>query len=115
MSTMTVQELTSDERLALVSLLKLVVRADRQLSSPELNELREIARQVGRDLWHATIEQARSRFRSEQEVRTFAETITRPEAQKLIYKQLVRAARADGIVPQEASVLLWLARRWRVG
>ena len=111
---MTLDSLTADEKLALVALLKLVVRADRELSSDEVKELNEVARQMGPDEWRATVDRARERFRTAQEVTQFAETITRQQAQRLIHKLLVRAARADGIVPEEASILLWLAKLWRI-
>lgn len=109
------QDLTADEKLALVALLKLVVRADRELSSPEVEQLNEIARAVGVDEWHELVGQARGRFRSERDVRQFAERIERRTAQRLIYRQLVRAAKADGLVAEELSVLIWLATLWRVG
>ena len=60
---MTLEDLTADEKLALVALLKLVVRADRELSADEVKELNEVARQMGPDEWHATVGQARQRFR----------------------------------------------------
>lgn len=111
---MTLDDLTDDERLALVALLKLVVRADHELSEGEVRELKHVAQEMGEERWKHAVARASERFRTHKDVSQFAETIMRPEARRLIYKLLVRAAKPDRIVPEEASVLFWLAKLWRL-
>ena len=76
-------QLTADEKLALVALLKLVVRADGELSKSEVRELNEVARQLGPEQFHSLVGTARERFRTRQDAENFAKTIERAPAQRM--------------------------------
>ncbi len=75
MPSITIDQLTDDERLALVGLLKLVVRADRELSAGEVQELNQVAREMGPELWKRTVAQASERFHTRKDVSQAAEAI----------------------------------------
>jgi uncharacterized tellurite resistance protein B-like protein len=108
-------QLSEEEQLALVALLKLIVRADKELSSPEVQQLQDVARQIGTERWRQLVATARERFRTQRDAKQQAQSISRREAQRAIYKTLVKAAKADELVPAEVAELLWLAKIWQIG
>jgi uncharacterized tellurite resistance protein B-like protein len=105
-------ELTTEENLALVGLLKAVIQADKVYSEGESGQLKKIAQQMGEPLFHSTVEKARERFKTRGDIQRFAATITRPGARQLIFDTLYQMAVADSIVPAEKDLLNWLAKLW---
>ncbi len=103
------KELTHDERLALVGLLKMVVWADKSVSEGEQKVLDSVASKVGTTEWAKAVHEATTSFRSRQAVVDFVAEITRQPARQWIFAALVSAAEADHVDPAEGKVLNWLA------
>jgi uncharacterized tellurite resistance protein B-like protein len=111
---MEIRDLTSEENLALVGLLKLVIQADQLYTLKESAELRRVANLMGTELFHRTVEEARQKFKTLADVETFAATITRQIARKQIYDVVQEMARVDGVPAAEQGSLDWLARLWNI-
>jgi hypothetical protein len=111
---MTFTDLTEDERLALVALLELVVTANPGLTEEESREIRKVVKAFGRDAYRQLAETIDARFRDEATLRTFLKTIDRQEAREVIYGTALEAAAGDWPVREEADLLQWLARTWKV-
>ncbi len=109
--TLQINELTDDEELALIGVLKAVIQADKDLSKAENEELKRIAKLMG-EKFHQRVAEAKQRFFSLSDIKKHAEKVQRPEARVLIFNHAVAMARQDGIIPEEADVLSWLAERW---
>jgi uncharacterized tellurite resistance protein B-like protein len=111
---MEIRDLTPEENLALVGLLKLVIQADKLYSRKESAELKRVAGLMGTEVFHRTVEEARLKFTTLADVETFAATITRQVAREQIYNVVLEMARVDGIPPAEQGSLDWLARLWNI-
>ena len=112
---MTITELDEQERLALLGVLKLIVRADKKLSGDEVVTLKELAETMGQAEFRTAVEGARQRFKSASDAKAFAESVVqRPEARRLIYETALKAGVQGGLVEQEAAELRWLAQAWSI-
>ncbi len=111
---MELSELTADERLALVGLLKAVIQADKTYSKEESIELRKVALKVGEELFNDTVMVARERFKSLAAIKAHAETIKRQPARELIMKTLYEMAVPDELSAEEKALLEWLGKQWGV-
>jgi uncharacterized tellurite resistance protein B-like protein len=107
-------ELTAEERLALVGLLKAVIQADKTYSKEESIELRKVAQKVGEDLFNDTVEVAREQFKSLAAIKAHAETIKRQPARELIMKTLFEMAIPDELSDEEKELLEWLGAQWGI-
>lgn len=107
-------QLTRPERMALVGLLKLIIQADEEFSKEEGKELNRIAERLGWEAWNESKQQAMAEFRSLDDVKAFAKTITRQPARELIYDMLLDVALPGSVVPQEKQALDWLAELWEI-
>jgi hypothetical protein len=107
-------DLTQDERLALVALLELVVTAKPELTDAESREIGKVARALGRDAYRRLTEAVDERFADEAALRAFLKTIARQDARELIYGTALEAAAGDWPVREEAELLQWLGRTWKV-
>jgi uncharacterized tellurite resistance protein B-like protein len=108
------QDLTDEERLALVALLGRVVEADTYVTDPEAARVRSIIAAVGQTAYQAAAEEADRRLASHEELRHFLATIKRQEARDLIYETMLEAALADVPVKPEREILDWLADIWSI-
>ncbi|MCA9672824.1 MAG: hypothetical protein KC503_44835 [Myxococcales bacterium] len=109
---MLISELNQEERYALLGLLKLIVRADHQLSSGETDQLRRIAKLMGEELFLDTTRAAHEMFKKTSDIKRYSEKITRHEARALLYDLSREAAEVGGISPEEGHELNWLAKLW---
>ena len=111
---MELRELTDAERLALVGLAKVVVRADDELSAGEQAALDELARAVGSDVFMRSVDEAMGRFRSPEAVWKYCKTIDRQQARDLIFAALCALALPEGTSREESAALSRLRRLWKV-
>ncbi len=111
---MDITALEHDEQLALLGLAKIVVRADKDVSSEESYTLREWARALGAPVWSGLLQEASERFPTRQAVLDHARSIERQEARNLIYGQLYRMAHSDALVQAEARFLNELSEMWEI-
>jgi uncharacterized tellurite resistance protein B-like protein len=106
-------QLTTDERLALVGLLKIVIEADKRFGLKEAAALQQVAEQVGRREFNQLTDQARARFLDRDALKRHVATIERPEARALIFRTATQMASADSVLaPEEQELLSWLAAEW---
>ena len=105
-------ELTSEERLLLVVLLELVIKADQAYSDQEDSELKRIAAMIGEAQFKAAIQEADRRFSSGDDLRQLAQTIQRPEARELILATIQELAVVDEVSIEEMQLVNWLADLW---
>jgi hypothetical protein len=127
--------LKEHEQLALIGLLRFVVRLDGHTSPEELESLQSALRglympqvdepttpyRVGAALPQSVEDQiaalearADKKFFDDDSVRRAALTITRPEAREIIFAAVADLAASDGIALQEGWLLDWLADVWEL-
>ncbi len=111
---MDIRELSSEENIALVGLLKLVIQADKLYSLKESAELKHVASLIGADVFHRSVEAARKKLKTLEDVKAFAPSVTRQEARMLIFSLLQEMAHVDGVVADEEHSLEWLAKLWNI-
>ncbi len=109
---MTLAELSDSERLALAGLIRLIVKADRNYSAGEADELAELADEIGADQFWAAMDRAASTFETSEQVRRSAAEVSRMDAKELIYGALLDIARNDAMSRSENELLEWLANTW---
>ena len=105
-------ELTADERLLLVGLLEMVVKADQTFSEQEHHELKRVAALVGAEAFQAAIQEADTRFSGPEDIKQLALTIQRPEARALIFTAMQDLAVSDEVDLEEMKLVDWLADLW---
>lgn len=111
---MEIGELTPQENLCLIGLVKAVIQADKVYSDGEAEELKELARKMGVDLFNETVKEARTSFKKLSDIKAFAAQITRQPARELIYGLLMDMAQPDAISPEEEDLLGWIAELWEI-
>ncbi len=104
--------LTELERVALIALHKLVIRADNQLSVHETAAFRALALEMGEARFRETIATANERYPSDDAARRLVDEIRRPAARRLLYGRLLALAGTNRIAEPEAEMLRWMASRW---
>ncbi len=109
---MSLSDFTPDEDLALLGLMRAVVKADGDYSPEEQREIAALREEMGEDRFDTAIEAAKTRFESLKLLKEHAATITRKEAQTVILRKLVGLAVSDRVTEDEEKPLRWLARTW---
>ncbi len=111
----TLSDLSHDETLALISLLKLMIEADKRFGLNESAVLQLVAERVGRKLFNQLTDEARRRFPDRAAIQAHAAVVARPEARTLIYSTLREMALADEEVKAgEDALLRWLLEVWQL-
>ena len=111
---MELNELTHDERLALVALVEVVVASDANVSEDEQDQIAHIAGAFGDDAYRALANEADKRFPDEEALKAFLAGVPRQEARELIYGEVLKTALPDLIDTHESSLLGWLATVWKI-
>jgi hypothetical protein len=111
---MELTDLDSNERLALVSLVKAVAIADRAVSDEEGDLLADIVDAFGDDSYRKLTEEVDRRFGSEADLKAFLQGVRREEARELIYGTVLDLAMVDVVSGHESPLLAWLASAWNV-
>jgi hypothetical protein len=112
---MTLAELEEHEQLALVGLLRLVVRLDGTFSDAERGALGDVAAEMGEErFWHL-VDRAGANLSTDEAIRAQALQVIRPEARRRIYEVACDIASSDTIVACEQELLDWLRESWGLG
>lgn len=109
---MSLTDLSAEEDVALLGLMRAVVRADGEYSPAEQKEMEALRDEMGEARFSAAIEAAKARFTSLAALKEHAASIERVEAQTLIFRRLVSVVASDGVTDDEEEPLRWLARAW---
>jgi uncharacterized tellurite resistance protein B-like protein len=115
MSAHSLVDLTREESLALIGLLKIMIEADKRFGLRESATLQLLAERMGRKLFNQLVDEARPRFPDRDTLKVQAAAIERPAARALIFATLKEMAYADDqLNPAESDLLVWLAQVWRL-
>ena len=105
-------ELTRDERLVLVALLDLVIRADDRFSEEEAAEVERISASLGSEVYNATAVKARARLATMDDIQKAALALDRQEARELILTAVQDMAVVDEVSQEEMQLVEWLSGLW---
>jgi uncharacterized tellurite resistance protein B-like protein len=111
---MEMSELTAEEEIALIGLLKAVIQVDKKLSAEESKELNRVAKLMGAERFHERVEEAKKLFHTLSDIKKHAQKIERQPARQLIFNLLFEMAKRDEVIPEEEDLLAWLAEIWGV-
>lgn len=111
---MQLTDLDSDERLALVALSRVVVRADGAVSPTEGKAIKGLADALGPAAFRELFAQATELFPDEAQLRPFLAMVERQEARELIFDTVLTLAAADEISQEEGPLLAWLEETWKI-
>ncbi|MEM9069602.1 MAG: TerB family tellurite resistance protein [Myxococcota bacterium] len=106
------KSLTPDEDTVLLGLLREIIIADGEYSDAERTQIDGIRDEMGPERFATAMAAAEAKYPSRTELKAHAKTITRPDAQKLIFERLKKVAESDGIDPKEEKPLAWLTAVW---
>jgi uncharacterized tellurite resistance protein B-like protein len=110
---MKLDDLTTEEKLALGGLVRLIVRADGSFSEAEETRMDRIGEELGgRDAFWKVVSDSAQAFPDEQGIRAATAKISRPEARELILGVLAGIAAADSIVPSEMGLIDAVRAMW---
>jgi len=109
---MDLSDFSVDEDLALLGLMRAVVRADGEYSPAERSEMKKLREEMGASRFDVAVGIATERFTSLAALKEHAASIERVDAQSRILRRLVSVAASDGVTDDEEKPLRWLARAW---
>ncbi len=109
------EDLEPHEQLALVALIRLMIRLDGTFSQDEVMMLNGLARELGPPLFWRLMSEVQATVHTSGEITDLARSVTRPEIQEWTYRILSRLAHVDGLEGKEAELLEWLKRTWQLG
>jgi hypothetical protein len=104
-------DLTPEEDLVLLGLMREIIQADGNYSEAEQREVGKLKSEMGDARFDRAVEGAKG-FSSRGELKELAKTISRGAAQKAIFERLHALASADGISKNEEKPLEWLVHLW---
>lgn len=105
------KDLTPDEDVVLLGLLREIVVADGDYSEAERVEVDALRGEMGFSRFAVAMERAKQ-FKSRGELKEAARAIERPEARRVILRRLLDVAASDGIAAAEDKPLTWLKAVW---
>lgn len=111
---MNINDLSREEKLALVALTELAVISDRNITENEVAQIDEIVAILGEDTFQELADEAERRFADRATLKAFLATITNPESRELIYGTVLSETLADTIPHEQAAFLEWLAAEWKI-
>src|SRR5712671_73779 len=106
--------LTNDEKLALVALLKRFVSEDGEVSEEEVDAIGSVAAALGEEEYRRLVDAADERLREDEQLRAFLESIIRQDARETIYGIAFEAAASEALQGPEPEMLDWLAKTWGI-
>lgn len=111
---MTLQDLSHEEKLALVALTELAVVSNRNVTDSELDHVDGVVHALGEETFHNLAEEAEGKFIRREDLRDFLCAIKDQEARELIYVTVLTEALAEAMPHEEAEFLDWLAEAWEI-
>jgi uncharacterized tellurite resistance protein B-like protein len=106
--------LTSNEKLALIALLKRFVSEDGEVSEDEVDAIGSVAAALGDEEYRRLVDEADKRLRGDEELRAFLDSITRQDARETIYGIVFEAAAGQALQGLEPEMLDQLADAWGI-
>lgn len=109
---MELRDLSPEEDVVLVGLLREISSADGRYSEAEKRHIERVRTTLGEARFDAAVALARTRFTSREAVKAAAKTVTRKDARVVMYDTLDVMAASDGRTAEEQRPLAWLASWW---
>ena len=109
---MLLRELSPEEDIVLVGLLREVSAADGRYSDSEKRHVDRVRAALGDGRFNAAVKTAAERYKSSELLKAGAKTVTRMDARVVIYDTLDAMAASDGKTQEELRPLAWLASWW---
>lgn len=113
---MKISELSHEEKIALVALVKAIAMANGSLNEAELCEIGQIAIKLGGgDEYRALMDEADERFADLKELKIFLKTVEDEEARNVIFGTVWEESVADpNITHTESELIQWLSNTWDI-
>lgn len=112
---MTISDLSHDQQVALVALVRALVMSDGMVIAPELKGISELAGTLGDEAYRALFDEADRRVTDLETLKQCLASIEDAEARALIFGTAWEEAVADPDVNHTESELLgWLAGTWSI-
>jgi uncharacterized tellurite resistance protein B-like protein len=111
---MELHELSHEEEIVLVGLLRDIAQADGRYTLAEKAQIDAVRAALGGERFDTAVVAARERFTTRDALKAAAREITRQDARALIYAKLTDLAAADGTSAEEEKPLAWLASWWNL-
>ena len=105
-------DLSHDERVALVALVRHLVKADGHVSDTELYDLIQLSQQLGRDEYAAAIKATEAVHLDRAATLALAAGVVRPAVREGFMAVLMRVAEGDGVHITEAEFVAEVAACW---
>lgn len=106
------EDLTREEQLAFLGLLRILVRMDGEFSREEAQAMHAVAKRVGSASFWRNMAESQAIYSSPDQVFSAARGVDRDEVRRFVYDCLHEVAAVDGIDPSEAQMLTWLRHEW---
>lgn len=107
-------DLTPDEDMVLVGLVREVVQADGEFSAAEKRETAAVRTAMGDSRFAAAAERIRQDCPTRAALKEAAKMMSRQEARETIFAVLQQIAYVDGVDEAEEKPLRWLASWWHM-
>lgn len=110
---MRLDDLQSDEKLALGGLLRLMIRSDGDFTEKEEEAVNRAGERLGAEagLWRL-ISQSAQDCPEDADIRAAVAKVVRPEARSLIRSAAKEVAEGDSLADSERELLAWLDSAW---
>jgi hypothetical protein len=105
-------DLDPDEKVALVALVRFMVRMDGVFSPVEVKALTALAKEIGSAEFWTTMRDVQQRVVSADDLVQIVEQVKRREVKEWIYGVLVGIAAVDGMDDAEVQLLEWVQDTW---
>ncbi len=110
---MTIADLSHDQKLALVALMRAVALANSEVSEGEQKEIAIVTDAIGNEEYRSLISEAGTRFDSLAGLKDFLKSVEDKGARDLIFGTVWEESAADvDIKHTESELLDWLAEIW---
>ena len=112
---MGIRDLTHDQQLALVALTEATAIADKDLSNGEVDQIGEIAEELGEEHYRRLLDEAEQRFPDDSSLKHFLETISDAHARELIFDHVLRESLSSASPERsQRDPLQWLIELWQI-
>lgn len=111
---MKIADLFEAERMALIALLRCMVRMDGVFSPGEAQALTKLAQEIGSKEFWATMQEIQQRVLTPDDLVPVIACVERRDVKEWIYGVLLGVAAIDGIVEPEVELLEWLQEVWEL-
>jgi len=111
----TINDLTHDQKVALVGLVEAIVLADGLVSETECAGIGKLAEELGDNAYRALLDEVDNRFEDVDALKSFLETIDDQDARELIYGTAWEESMAcPDTHHTETELLEWLKNTWDI-